>query len=326
MTKLNIISVIIVNYKCWDDLQKCLDALVVFSSATYTLDVIVVDNDLTSDTYLNFKNKFLSVRFVQNSGNNGFSNACNFGTSFAKGSLFLYLNPDTVSNEIAISTMADAIETNSDYGIVSCQQVNRNQAIEKEVRFLPRILTLFGFFRIFFNFFNKKIIQKHKAFVCTEWVSGSVVMMRKDTYVQLGGWNEDYWMYFEDVDICKRTLDLGKKIILLKKVQILHNHGGASRINVLTSALTKSQVCISKHVYIHNNFSMYAKYLVNIFLMIYVIFTSFLNALLGLLLCFIPKMRVRIFLFKNLLHYYTLCVLHRTWLSKLSMNHPSKMF
>ncbi len=328
MTSKHVISVVIVNYKSWVHLKECLMSLIVIHSSFFELEVIVIDNDENSESRKKFIDNFKDVSFIGNTGNNGFANACNLGASNVKGDFILFLNPDTIVSEEALRVMLLALEGNGDFGIVSCVQVNRSGAKEKQIRFFPNIKTIFGLFRAVYRSRNKKeLAEKYnleKRIVFPDWVSGSVVLMSKIWFEKVGGWNEDYWMYYEDVSISKKVSEKGGKVALLRDVQIIHNHGGASRINVKTSAITKTQVLISKHVYIENNFSGILKYFTQTILTLYVLLSKSIGALLGFILFFIPKMRTYIYLFRDLISYYSSCIRFGTWLSEKSMNHPLK--
>jgi len=169
-----------------------------------------------------------------------------------------------------------------------------------------------------------KSVSNEDNIVFPNWLSGSLILMSKDWFYKLEGWNEDYWMYYEDVDICKRTIDLQGKIALTKDTSIIHNHGGASRINVKTTSLTKSEVIISRHIYIRNHFKSGVKFLSQLLLALVVIIEKFILAIFGLFLFFIPKMLVNVYLFINMLKYYFQAIINGTWLSKRSMNYKTK--
>lgn len=322
------ISVVIVNYKSWGHLDACLTSLETVKSAFFDLDVIVVDNDSASDKRNAFIQKFKKVTFAENTGNNGFANGCNFGASLGKGDFFLFLNPDTIVSEAALRAMLLEAVENKNYGIVSCIQINKSGGKEKIMRFFPTIKTIFGLFRALYRTRNKKELAEKfdtkKRIVFPDWVSGSVVFMSKSWFEKVGGWNEDYWMYYEDVSISKKVSDKGGKVALLREVKIVHNHGGASRINIKTSAITRSQVLISKHVYVHNNFSGILKYGTQTILVLHVLLTKLIGAIIGALFFFIPKMRTYVLLYRDLLRHYSSCIRYGTWLSVKSMNHPLK--
>ena len=79
------ISIVIVNYKSWNDLKDCLQSIITINSSKFTLETIVVDNQSNDGRLEEFKTLFPSILFIENSGNNGFANGCNLGASNAKG-------------------------------------------------------------------------------------------------------------------------------------------------------------------------------------------------------------------------------------------------
>jgi len=322
------LSVIIVNYKSWKHLENCLNALTSMMSLSFQLEVVVVDNDVATDQRQRFIESYPTIIFVENTGNNGFANACNLGTENASGDFYLFLNPDAIASQEALEQMLQAAVENKDYGVVSCVQANSNGSKEKQIRFFPDLKTLFGAFRALYRSRNKKQIDTKfkldQRVIFPDWVSGSVMLMSKNWFEKLRGFNEDYWMYFEDVDLCKRVSLNGGRVALFKDVEIIHDHGGASRINVKTSALTRSQVLISRHIYVCNYFSGNKKRFMQSLLVLYILIAKFFGAVLGLLLLFIPKMYLRLFVYSNMITYYFQCIKGLTWLSKRSMNHISK--
>ena len=127
-----------------------------------------------------------------------------------------------------------------------------NGKFERMERFFPRWYTLTGLGKSLHRLLVRKQLDidfdKNKALVFPEWLSGSVIFIRQKDFENLAGWNEKFWMYSEDVDLCKRAATKGGKMVLLQNVTIVHNHGGSSRINPETTALTKTEVFISRHV------------------------------------------------------------------------------
>ena len=319
-----IVSVIIVNYKSWSYLKDCLSSLEKANSNAFDLEVIVVDNCSNDGRLEEFSNQFKNFIFLKNSGNNGFSHGCNFGASKAKGDYLLFLNPDTIAEEDAISKLLATSMQNPEIGIVTCAQVNTNGRLENQVRFFPKMKTFIGLFRFFYKKRIKKKINLYfnaqKEVIYPEWVSGSVVFISKTWYEKVGGWNEDYWMYFEDIDLCKKVDAKGGKVALLRNASIVHSHGGASRINVKTAVLTKTEVKISKHVYIQNHFENWVV-LSQVFLVAYVLISQFIVAIVGSVFFFIPKLRVQLYQLGTLLSYYIGAVMHKTWLSPRSINY-----
>ena len=142
-------------------------------------------------------------------------------------------------------------------------------------------------------------------------------------FQNIGGFDEDFWMYFEDVDICKRVTDRGGKIASCNTVSIEHNHGGSSRINIRTSSLTKTEVHISRHVYISKHTKGVEKHLIQIFLVLNNLLSSSLMALAGLILFFIPKIFARTVIFVRLITFYSGAAIRQSWISLRSVNSKS---
>lgn len=317
------VSIIIVNYKSWKHLKNCLDSLIDITQENFTFEVVVIDNNSDDGKLKGFSEKYSNFRFIENSGNNGFANGCNFGAIHSVGKNMLFLNPDTIADENAIHKMLACLKANEDYGIVSCNQLNNNGSFEAVNRIFPGPLTLFGITRAIYRLIGKETKQDDEQ-IFPDWVSGSVVFISRKWFQKINGWNEDYWMYFEDVDLSKKVRDAKGEVVLLKNINIIHNHGGASRININTSKITKSEVLISKHVYIRNHFKGLTRFLLLRILVFMSLISKFILAVIGICFFFIPKLKLNLYLFFELMKYYTHSLKKGTWLSKRSMNLPFK--
>lgn len=314
------ISIVIINYKCWSHLRNCLNSLE-FSSESFSFEVIVVDNQSQDGKLEDFQNQYDWVNFIENTGNNGFANGCNLGASHAQGTYLMFLNPDTITNELAIDTVWRYAQQNPNTGIVSCIQKRPNGKREKSYRRFPRIYTLFGLLRAIAKVFRREKPFRRGFVLYTSWVSGSLVFISREWFEQIQGWNEDYWMYYEDMDISKRIQMANGKVVVLENVEIIHNHGGSSRINFKTSSLTKTESQISKHVFVFNHFKGAERFLSLFILVLFNIVVKFFFAIFGVIFFFIPKMRLNVYLWTKIIKYYLNCIVNRTWLSSNSMNY-----
>jgi hypothetical protein len=319
------ISVIIVNYKSWTHLENCLKSLEGIDQNSFSFEVIIVDNN-SNDTKLDaFSRKFPTYKFVRNLGNYGFSSGNNFGMRLAKGEFLLFLNPDTIVEKNAILSLVQLAKQNLDYGIISCTTLNIEGKAEKEIRFFPKASTFSGISRAIYQRINKREISekftKTKDVVFPDWVSGSLIFISKKWFELVDGWSEDYWLYFEDVDLCKRITDAGGKIALTRNASIIHNHGGSSRLNLKTSALTKTEVIISKHVYINNHYNNNTRFFIHLIFLFFGLISKFLLAIIGVVLFFIPKCYLQFLIFVNLVKYYKNALLKKTWTSERAPNY-----
>lgn len=308
------ISIVIVNYKSWLHLASCLDSLA-FHSDSFNHEIVVVDNHSNDGKLAEFSKVYPDVVFVENTGNNGFANGCNLGASKSKGRYLLFLNPDTVGNENAIKSLWQFAKQNPHVGITSCLQEKKQGGYEPYNRQFLRLSTLFGLFRAVRRLLVRSEALEDENMVYTDWVSGSLVCISRQWFEQVGGWNEDYWMYYEDMDLSKRVRALNGKVVVLKNAAIQHSHGGASRINLKTAALTKTEVQISKHVYISNHFKGVERACAHLLLFAINCKLKFIIALLSMPVFFITKARLNVYLFLKIIRYYWHCLLRGTWMS-----------
>ncbi|WKK64652.1 glycosyltransferase family 2 protein [Lutimonas zeaxanthinifaciens] len=318
------ISIIIVNYRGWSALKKCLLSLDQIEDQI-GFEVIVVDNYSNDGEFLNFKNEFPSFQFILNEGNFGFANGCNLGAKVSIGNYLLFLNPDTIIKNDTLQSLKEIYQSHPEIALLSCVQQDENGRTERQERLFPSFFRFFGVFRSFDRILNRRKYRERfkdtdSDLIFPDWISGSVVFTDSSWFDKVSGWNEDFWLYLEDVDFCKRISEQGGKMAISRKTSILHMHGGTSRINLKTKALTKTEVIISKHVYISLHFNPLEAFLLH-FLMItgFLIERIFLS-IVGILFFFKPKLRVNIFILKNLLVYYANALRHLTWISPRSVN------
>jgi GT2 family glycosyltransferase len=318
------LSIVIVSYKGWVRLTKCLESLDSFTGKSLSAEVIVVDNRSEDETIFKLEHNFPRFRFIHNTVNGGFSNGCNLGARNAEGRFLLFLNPDTVATEQEIEKLVLIAEGNDNYGIISCRQLNEKGKESVAWGQFPSLLNLTGFQRSILRILTPHPSNLTPDITFPDWISGSVVLMRKELFSKIEGFDEDFWMYFEDVDLCRRITNEGFRIALCRNITIEHNHGGSSRINIKTASLTKTEVHISRHVYISKHKKGIEKIFIQAFLILNNTLAGGLMAMLGLLFFFIPKVFARTLIFLKLLRYYTGSLIRFSWISPRSVNFQKK--
>lgn len=312
------LSVIVVCYRGWERLSLCLGSLASFNNEKYTKEIIVVDNNSGDGVISEFEAKYPGFRFIRNSVNGGYANGNNLGCRHAEGEYLMILNPDTIVTEKAIDDLLEASRLNPEYSVVSCRQVNRNGQETVTTGEFPDFFSLTGFQRTIRNLFSqrsKKMLSQPGDVIFPDWISGSLVLIRKDLYEKFGGFYEGFWMYYEDVDFCFRVRKEGGQVAYFRNITIEHNHGGSSRINFKTTAVTKTEVLISRHVYVDRNFSGIRKTSAQVFLTLNNIVTSAIMALAGILLFFNQRIFVRTAIFIRLINYYIGAIRRKSWIS-----------
>ena len=317
------LSIVIVNYRGWNSLAKCLASIQVLDKLNVSFETIVIDNCSDDGVLPEFVNRFPSVRFESNTGNHGFAHGCNAGATLASGKFLLFLNPDTVVNADALQELLACAMEPDEKVIWSCSQYGLNG---KDMRPFGEFLspvTMFGLPRAIYRKLRggwPVAVSSGRRVMLPDWVSGSVVLISRSFFQALGGWEESFWMYYEDMDLCRRAWSAGGEVRFLPEVRLLHEHGGSSRINPVVRALTKSEVITSRHVYISRHFVGSSGNLMHAILLGSNLLTGpLLSAMAGMLLFFNPAMRMRSVLYGHLVRYYLGVLKRRTWISHRSV-------
>nr|WP_315156778.1 glycosyltransferase family 2 protein [uncultured Flavobacterium sp.] len=314
------ISIIIVNYRSWKPLNNCLESLLSTDKTSITFEVIIVDNFSDDVAFDLLQNKFKAFLFIRNNSNSGFASGCNLGAKEAKGEYFLFLNPDTVISPNTLSKLYTTYKKHSEIGILSCLQVDKKNRFFNQKNVFPSLVQIFAISRFLYRKTSSHFYTKEELFY-PDWVTGALIFIHKDWFHKVNGWNEDYWLYFEDVEICKKIAQKNGKIAVTRNTAILHEHGGSSRNDFETEHISKTEVIISKHIYINNNFKPLTKTLAHVLLIIFILIEKTFLSLLSLVLFFNLKLRINRYILKNLCSYYINAIKNRTWLSKRSVNY-----
>ncbi len=319
------LSIILVNYRGWKRLRLCLESLRCLKDAPFTWEVIVIDNQSADNQLPKFISDFPEFGFLGNTDNNGFSNGCNLGASKAKGEYLFFLNPDTIVSLDAIQQLLQTAVAHPEISILSCQQLDDKGNDTLPYGLALRLETLTGFLRFLYRLIHKKsqaiLLSPSVPVIFPEWVSGSAVWMNQKKFNELGGWCEDFWMYYEDADLCKRAWESNGRVALLTNVSIIHNHGGSSRVNLDTKILTKSETLISKHVYLSKHFHGKKELMMHSYLILNCLIGQPLLVIIASIFFFIPSLRVYPKLFLAVVKYYFGAYINKSWLSPRSTNY-----
>ena len=149
-------------------------------------------------------------------------------------------------------------------------------------------------------------------------------MINRVDFDAIGGWTEDYWMYVEDADLCRKAHDCGMSVAYAPDVEVIHAHGGSSRLNVDVKSMTKLEVIISKHVYTRNHMRGFERWLTHTMIIVLRMPMLIIGALLDLLtLRQVPLLRVRSRIFQGLLRYYAGVIRTGSWLSPRALSNQT---
>ena len=221
------LSVIVVSFNSGAHLAGCLDSLVESRSES-AIEIFVVDNASSDDSLDVVRRQFPDVHLVANDENVGFARASNQALAQATGELVLFLNPDTAVTEEAIDHMASLLGERPAVGAVGPRLRREDGSVEIShgpmhsfsSEFLQKLKGLAyadgrGPFRRLVEHGSR--VESHP-----DWVSGACLMTRRDLMERTGGFDENYFLYVEDVDLCARIRALGFQILYTPGAEVVH--------------------------------------------------------------------------------------------------------
>lgn len=253
------VSVIIVNYNVKYFLEVCLDS--VYRSLTgIDGEVIVVDNHSTDGSNEMIRSRFPATVLLENKDNKGFSKANNQGVAIAKGEYILFLNPDTVVPEDFFAKMTGYMDIHPEAGAIGPRIIDgKGQYAPDAKKSFPTLsVALFkttGMNKLFprspyFNKYYAVHIGEHEI-AAVEGLSGCCMMVRTSVLPRIGGaFDEDYFMYCEDADLCYRIDQSGYKNIYFPGTTIIHYKGESTRKSTLSYVRTFNEALatfVKKH-------------------------------------------------------------------------------
>ncbi|HNV96714.1 MAG TPA: glycosyltransferase family 2 protein [bacterium] len=229
------ISIIIVNYKVKDLLDKTLSSLFEFNK-NIDLDVIVVDNDSNDGSEEMVKSKYPQARYIPSGGNLGFAKANNIGYKLSKYDHILLLNPDTEFIEFdSLKELIEIFDSHENIGAIACKLLNSDSTLQPSCRRLPTLSSQIFILLKLHNFFPRLIPAIRKYYMLdfdynsekkVDQVMGAFLLTSKKVIESVGGLlDEDYWLLFEEVDLCTRIRKHGLDIIFTPITSIKHHKG-----------------------------------------------------------------------------------------------------
>lgn len=252
------LSIIIVNYNVKDFLYNCLKSIE-NSKANFNYEVIVVDNNSSDFSVEYLKPQFPNVKFIQLDSNLGFAKANNIGLKEAKGKYVLFLNPDTIISEDTLQVMKDYMDAHPEVYISGCKLLNPDGSFQLPCRRgfptpWAAFSKLFGLQALFpksrlFAKYNQTYRSIDETYYIDS-VMGAFMFCRADVIKQLGGFDEDYFMYGEDLDLCYRTTLLGGKVAYVHSTSTIHFKGESTRrssIDEIKHFYEAMEIFVRKH-------------------------------------------------------------------------------
>lgn len=230
------VSVVIVSYNTKDILRHCLQALFSYS-AGIEIEVFVVDNNSKDGSARMVQTEFPSVCLISNSRNAGFAAANNQAFQLASGRYIILLNPDAYLQPLSLGKGIDFMDKHPLCGLCGGKIVSPEGRLEPSARRFPsavsKLLTLSG---ISGKFSDSPILNRHEfgGFAHdqpmeVDWVPGTFTIVRKEMLNSIGFFDERFYLYYEETDLCLRAKKAGWKVYFIPFAEVIHIGGASSK-------------------------------------------------------------------------------------------------
>ncbi len=242
------LSIVIVNYNTRQLLDDCLASLAVATIAPHSVETIVVDNASHDGSQTMVREQYPDVILIENEENLGFSTANNVGVRAANGRFILFLNSDTRVDERALIEPLDYLQAHPRAGAITVYLEYPNGDRDPDnhrgfptpwnaVCHFSGLSKLFPHRPRFTGYFGSTLDMSETHAV--DVIAGSFMMMPRDLFDKLGGWDEQYFFYGEDIDFCYRIREADYAIIYYPHVRVIHYKGASSGLRKESAAIAR---------------------------------------------------------------------------------------
>lgn len=236
------VSVVIVSYNVRDLLRRCL-ASIDRGATDVSYEVIVVDNASSDGSVDTVRQEFPDVVVVENATNPGYGGGVNLGAQFARGRYLLTLNPDTEVEVGAIGLLTHSLELEADLAIVGPRLRYPDGSIQSSRRRFPTPLTALVESPVIQRWWPRSpVLTRYylqdvsDTSQNVDWLVGACLLIRRPVFEQLGGFDERFVMYSEELDLCRRVRGAGWHIRYEPTAEVIHHEGRSSEQNLARRA------------------------------------------------------------------------------------------
>lgn len=231
------LKIIIVNWNAGSQLRDCISSIALAKQDAFTIaEVVVVDNGSTDGSLDGVDQFGISVRVIRNIENRGFAAACNQGAAEATGDYLLFLNPDTRLFEDSLIEPINFMQQSSNSGIGICgiRLVDEDGNVSTSAARFPTLRVMagkiLGLTKLFPSVFPAHLMTSSdlRENSSVDQVIGAFFLIRKNVFDRCGGFDERFFVYFEEVDLSLRAKQLGYSSYFLSEVSAFHKGGGCS--------------------------------------------------------------------------------------------------
>lgn len=260
---MNKIDIVIVNWNSGIFLKKCVCSINNLENHNFVNNIIIVDNNSYDNSAQLVKNK-KKVKLIFEKKNYGFAKGCNIGASYSKEKYILFLNPDCELFDDTLEKVNEFMEkkTNDYIGVCGVKMVDKDDKIVLSTSRFPSIFNIFlksfGLDRIFKSYSMLMRDFDHESSRFVDQIIGAFFFVRKDVFDDLSGFDEDFFLYMDEVDFSLRLRKIGFQSYYLSTAKCYHEGGVSSDKNLLLRNLNFQK---SRLIYGFKHFNSYEKVL-----------------------------------------------------------------
>lgn len=226
------LSIIIVSWNVKDLVRKCLESIYC-KTRDINFEIFVTDNASRDGSAEMIANEFSDVHLNASQENLGFAKGNNWGIKQARGEFILLLNPDTEILDQALDKMVEFMRQHAKIGLAACKLLNPDHTLQPSVRRFPSFVSQFLVLTKFqYLWPNSPVIRRYLAKDFDyqkeqeiDQAMGAFLLVRKEIFEKVGLLDENYWIWFEEVDFCKKVKAVNYQIVYTPKTQIIHHFG-----------------------------------------------------------------------------------------------------
>lgn len=243
------LSIIIVSWNVRDLLAACLESIQRAACGDLAVETIVVDNASKDGTPAMIRETYPHVTLIEPGRNTGFTGGNNLGMEAATGRYFMLLNPDTEIIGDALVALTAYLESNPGVGVVGPQLLNPDGSVQSSRRSFPTLWTAIFESTWLQPIAPRRVLDRYyvrdaedDAITPVDWVQGAAFVVRRTAVEAVGLFDEQFFMYSEELDWQRRLREAGWEVVYLPRAQVLH-HGGKS----------SDQVVARRHIYFQSS-------------------------------------------------------------------------
>lgn len=230
------LSIIIVSWNVRADVVQCIDSIAA-NPPSQPYEIILVDNASSDDTVVCVRERFPDIVLVENLQNLGFAAANNIGIQTAVAPYLLFLNPDTIVLPQSLDKLIAFMDQHPDAALCGPRILNADRTIQPSVRRFPNVAGMFYRFTFFkyLGIFRSEAAKwkmddfDHLQEADVEQIMGAAIVARSELIKAMKGFDERFFMYYEEVDLCRRVRQDGWRVIFYPAAEIIHLGGQSSR-------------------------------------------------------------------------------------------------